>query len=184
MKEYNILLVDDEEIVLKTVGANLRDRGYNVTLAKSGEEAVKLLHKEKRKKQKNTKSAIQEMQPMQIIFDVVIADLVMKGMGGLDVLKEVKGINTETMVIIHTGYGDLSSAIEAIRLHADDYILKPCETEELLYRVRRCIKVLELHGKVKFYEQLLQVCCVCNKIYDEEDKKSKTGNWITMGTYI
>ncbi len=184
MNGYAILLVDDEEIVLKTVGTELKDRGYNVTLAESGEEAVELLRSKTDGNQNNHQPPIQYPQPTQSTFDIVITDLLMEGMDGLKVLKEAKKISPDTMVIILTGHGDLTSAIAAIRLNADDYILKPCEMDELLYRISRCIKTLELNRKIKLYEKLLRVCCACNKIFDGIGKEPGTGGWIPMEAYL
>ena len=123
MQSKSILLVDDEEIILNSLGMDLRQENYAVTFANSGEEAITLL----------------KDNP----FDLVVTDLSMSGMDGIQVLQEAKRINSSMGVIILTGYGDMTSAIDALRLGADDYLLKPCEPEELVIRIGRCLEKQE-----------------------------------------
>jgi len=120
MKNYSILLVDDDLFILKGISNNLESKGYHVTEADSGERAVELLEK--------------------ISFDLVLTDLVMQHIDGIRVLKRAKELNPETMVIILTGYGNLEYAIDAFRDGADDYLTKPCEPEEMIFRVEQCLE--------------------------------------------
>jgi YesN/AraC family two-component response regulator len=83
-----------------------------------------------------------------------------------------------------TGFGDMESAIDALRLHADDYLLKPCEDEELHFRVASCLEKLELKRKLKLYEDMLPICCVCKKIRDDAGKEPGTGEWMTVERFI
>lgn len=136
MRNHKILLVDDDTLVLETTGVALKNRGYNLQTAASGAEAIKLL----------------ETEP----FDLVITDLVMDEVDGIEVLKKIKQTNTDTMTMIFTGYGNLSSAIEALRLDADDYMLKPCEFEDITFRIERCLEKLELKRKIKRSEEALR----------------------------
>ncbi len=124
-----ILLVDDEEIILNSLGADLRQENYAVTSANSGEEALGLLNER--------------------YFDLVVTDLSMSEIDGLQVLKEAKKLNSSTGVIILTGFGDLTSAIDALRLGADVYLLKPCESEELIIRIERCLQKMSLYDQLK-----------------------------------
>jgi DNA-binding NtrC family response regulator len=94
MEKYNILLVDDDPYILEGIGADLENQGFQVTKVDSGDKALQLL-------QENT-------------FDLVITDLVMENTDGIQVLKNTKALNVDTMVIILTGYGDMKSAIEAL----------------------------------------------------------------------
>jgi len=105
MKKYRILLVDDDPLILNTIGPALKDHDYDVTTAENGQVAIEQLDKHK--------------------FDLVLTDLVMEEIDGITVLKKVKKVHPETVVIILTGYGDLQSAVEALRFSADDYLLKP-----------------------------------------------------------
>ena len=118
--ETSILFVDDETIIRKSLTRELKEEHFNVTAVSSGSEAINALQKAK--------------------FDLVITDLMMEGIDGFGVLKAVKNLAPLTSVIILTGYGDMRSAIDALRLGADDFTLKPCEVEELVFRIRRCLE--------------------------------------------
>lgn len=164
MRKYSILLVDDDPFILTGVGQNLESEGYQVTTAESGEIALDLLNKS--------------------VFDLVISDLVMDKIDGIQVLKKAKKINPETMVIILTGYGDMTSAIDALRLDADDYMLKPCQPDEMNFRVAACLDKLELSRKIKLYERILPICCVCKKIRDDAGREPGTGKWMPVDKYL
>ena len=164
MSHYSILLVDDDSFIIKSIGTSLERDGYKVTSADSGEKAIELLE--------------------NATFDLVITDLVMGPINGIGVLKRTKEINPETMVIILTGFGNMTSAIEALRSGADDYILKPCETEEMYFRVSKCLEKLELKRKLKLYENILPVCCVCKKIRDDSVIVQGRDKWKQMENYI
>lgn len=164
MIKYNILLVDDEEIILKSVSFDLKKEGYEVATAQSGEEAVKRLNDNH--------------------FDLVITDLLMEGIDGIQVLKKVKELKPECLVLMLTGYGSMETAIEALRLGAFDYLLKPCNSEELLIRVERGVEYLKLQQKIKAYEKFLPMCCVCKSIRDDAGKEPGTGEWLPLEAYI
>lgn len=164
MRKYEILLVDDDELILKTQSAILREKGFIVTTAKDGWSAIELL---------KTRH-----------FDLVITDLMMGEIDGIAVLKSAKEINSDICVIILTGYGDLKSAIDALRLNAADYLLKPCETEEILFRVNQVIEKIELSRKIKFYEKLLPVCYKCKNIRDDSGKEPGKGVWLSLEDYL
>jgi DNA-binding NtrC family response regulator len=164
MNKYKILLVDDEPIILKAIGRDLEMEGYHVTPVRNGEQALEALERAN--------------------FDLVITDLIMDRIDGITVLKRAKEIDPETLVIILTGFGDMASAIDALRLDADDYLLKPCGAEEMHFRVGRCIEKLELTRKLKIYEKVLPVCCECKKIRDDTGKEPGMGEWLRMEDYL
>ena len=164
MEKYNILLVDDDPYILEGIGADLESQGFQVTKADSGDTALQVL-------QEST-------------FDLVITDLVMEDTDGIQVLKNTKALNVDTMVIILTGYGDMKSAIEALRQEADDYLLKPCESAELLYRVNHCLEKRELARKIKIYQNILPMCCVCKKIRDDRQTEPGKGDWVSVEQFI
>jgi YesN/AraC family two-component response regulator len=159
-----ILLVDDDPIITAGTGSDLEERGDAVTTADSGEKAIELLHNSS--------------------FDLVITDLIMAPMNGMDVLKKSKEINPEIMVIILTGFGNMTSAIDALRFDADDYLLKPCEPEEMYFRVSRSLEKLELKSNIKAYEHILPVCCVCKKIRDDSGREHGMGEWMSVENYM
>ena len=164
MKEHTILLVDDDPYILTGIGQSLETEGYRVTTAEGGEQAMALLK--------------------QTQFGLVITDLVMDKIDGIQVLKTSKEINPDSMVIILTGYGDMTSAIDALRLDADDYMLKPCQPDEMSFRVAACLEKLDLSRKIRKYEQILPVCCVCRKIRDDEGRQPGTGQWMNVDHYL
>lgn len=164
MRKHEILLVDDDLFILKTIGPALEDKGFQVSTAVSGKEAIEMMAEKG--------------------FDLIITDLVMQSINGIDVLKKAKEIDNEMMVIMLTGFGDMSTAIDSLRLNADDYILKPCDPDDLYFRVSRCLEKLELKRKIKIYEDILPVCCVCKAIRDDTGKEPGTGKWIQMQDYI
>ncbi len=145
MKNYSILLVDDDHLILKGFSKNFKRQGYHVTTAESGEIAIELLE--------------------ETSFDLVLTDIVMEQIDGLQILKRTKELNPETMVIILTGYGDMASAIHALRLGADDYLSKPCEPEQMNIRVRHCLEKLEDKRQIKQAEEALR------KAHDELERR-------------
>jgi DNA-binding response OmpR family regulator len=164
MKKHKLLLVDDDPFILEGIGSDLEMNGYDVTRASSGEIAVELLQKSE--------------------FDLVITDLVMETTDGIGVLKKAKELNSDVQVIILTGYGDLDSAIRAMRNQADDYLLKPCEPQEMIFRVKNCLEKQEMTRKIQLYQKILPMCCVCKKIRDDSGRKPGTGEWVKIETYI
>lgn len=164
MKRYNVLLVDDDPFILEGIGEDLENNGYHVTRANSGDMAIRILQRSS--------------------FDLIITDLVMERTDGIQVLKRSKEIDATVMVIVLTGFGDMLSAIEALRAQADDYLLKPCESAEVFFRVERCIEKLELARRVSLYQKILPMCCVCKKIRDDTGKEPGRGPWVPVEQFI
>jgi two-component system KDP operon response regulator KdpE len=119
MSGARVLVVDDEVQVLRLLRTALTERGYDVTTAPSGEEALDLLAR---------RSA-----------DVIILDLVMPGMSGLDVCRAVRG-QSSIPVIVLSAHGDERDKVLALDLGADDYLTKPFGMEELLARIRVALR--------------------------------------------
>jgi DNA-binding NtrC family response regulator len=128
---YDILLVDDEKSVRSTLTLFLQKEGYTVHEAVNGAEGI-----EKAKAH---------------FYDLVITDLKMKPLNGIEVLREVKTINPLTEVVVMTAFGTVESGVEAMRLGAYDYIQKPFDREEFLIIAA---KALERKQLVKEVEQL------------------------------
>lgn len=163
MKKKTVLLVDDEEVIRFTLGRDLEEAGYAVTRVADGKEGLSRLRKRH--------------------VDLVITDLLMEGMDGIEVLRACKEIDPEVCVVILTGFGDLSSAIDAVRHGADDYLLKPYDFDDLVLRLSRCLERRELQKKVQAYEEILPVCCICKKIRDDAGKEHGAGDWLTVEEY-
>jgi two-component system NtrC family response regulator len=119
-----ILVVDDDESLRWVTQAQLQQSGYQASAAASGAEALKL---------------IRESPP-----DLVITDLIMPGMSGLDLLKRIRAEYPEIIVILATAYGAVENAVEAMRAGAYDYILKPVNMDELRIVVDRGLEHLGL----------------------------------------
>ena len=117
-KKYSILLVDDNPHILELNREVLSEEGYQLTKATSGESAIEALEKQH--------------------FDMVITDINMGSVSGLTVLERAKELHPEAKVIVTTGNPNLEYAIEALRFHADDYILKPYSIHWLIKRVSEC----------------------------------------------
>lgn len=124
-----ILLVDDDRFILSGVSRVLEKEGFDVTTSDSGEDAVSRMKEQ--------------------TFDLVLTDLVMGQVGGVEVLRESKEVQPEAMVIILTGYADMKAAVNAIKFGADDFMIKPAEPEEIYFRVRKCLENKVLKRKVK-----------------------------------
>jgi ATP-dependent Lon protease len=119
-KRPRILVVDDEEVALKTLERAFKKEGYMVITASSGMEAFKRLETSD--------------------FDVVLTDLKMEKINGIDVLEKVKSRHPDTEVIMITGYASVDSAIESMKKGAFHYISKPLKLEEVRATVRQAIE--------------------------------------------
>jgi DNA-binding NtrC family response regulator len=119
-----ILVVDDEDIIRESLSFILKKEGYVVEEAENGKAAYDKILKDS--------------------FDLVITDIEMPGMKGIDLLSEIKKINIQTTVVIITAYGSLDTAISALRNGASDYILKPVEFDELLIKMKRLFEIKKL----------------------------------------
>lgn len=164
MKTYNILIVDDEENIRTVLRLDLEKQNYGVDEAESGQQGLELI--------KNTH------------YDLLITDLKMNGMDGLEMMREIKKIKPEIMIIMLTGYGSLDSAVEAMRLGASDYLKKPYDKSELYLRISKCFEILELNKKVKLYEDILTVCCACGQFEDDTGKAPGEAEWLKPEVYL
>jgi len=117
---FEILIAEDEEITRRHLTNTLQKEGYGVTCVSGGMDALREFDRRE--------------------FDVLIADIKMPGMTGLELLATVKDRYPDTEVIIMTGYGSISSAIEAMKMGAFDYITKPFELDEMVIRVGKIIE--------------------------------------------
>jgi len=115
MSKGRILVVDDEDIVRTSCSRTLSPEGYEVRLAKNGVEGLKMASAER--------------------FDLVLTDLKMPDMDGIEVLRIIKEKWPETAVIIVTGYQTVDTAVKAIKLGAYDYIEKPFTPDALISAV-------------------------------------------------
>ena len=119
----SILLADDEEKILKTLGRALRDDGHEVTTAANGREATRWLNDR--------------------AFDLLVIDFLMPDRTGLDVIRELAASTPDAerpAIVMMTAHGSIESAVEAMKLGASDYLQKPFEVDELLVLARRALE--------------------------------------------
>jgi DNA-binding NtrC family response regulator len=122
MARKSILVVDDEKNQREILETNLSGEGYDVTTASSGEAAMKFVESRR--------------------FDLVLTDLKMTGMSGLDLLKELTNFDKSIIVILLTAHGSVDSAVDSLRLGAFDYLQKPYDSEKLLETISRALNKL------------------------------------------
>ncbi|MCM8798750.1 MAG: response regulator [Candidatus Omnitrophica bacterium] len=131
-----ILVVDDDPLILETMKDILEIEGFQPLLSSQAQEGLEIIKRD---------------NP-----DLVITDIKMPGVNGLEFLQRVKEISPELPVIIITGFASLESAIEALREGAYDYLIKPFEVEKIIAIIKRAIKEKMLAEKNKFLLQELQ----------------------------
>ncbi len=116
-EEFRVLVVDDEEDFRETLVNRLKKRNLSVSGAESGQKALDLMD--------------------QWDFDVVVLDVKMPGLDGIETLREMKRKSSLTEVILLTGHASVESGIEGLKLGAFDYLMKPVNIDELLIKVRQ-----------------------------------------------
>jgi PAS domain S-box-containing protein len=131
-----ILLIDDEPDILRVLSRSLRADGYEISTAANGAEGLS------------------EFEHTHA--EVVITDIKMPGMDGIEVLKRVKRMNADTEVIIITGHGDIDKAIEALQYGASDFINKPVKDEALSIALKRAGEKIDIRRRLKEYTQDLE----------------------------
>lgn len=120
MSQKHILLVEDEENLLKTIQLNLELEGYTVSTATNGLEALKVFKKQ--------------------AYNLIILDVMLPEMNGFDVCEEIRKENTKVPILFLTAKGSSADKIQGLKLGADDYLTKPFNLEELLLRIQILIK--------------------------------------------
>ena len=131
-----ILVVDDELSISHSLALNLKIAGYQVQEAGSGEEAIRLVEKE--------------------IYDLVICDLRMEKMSGLEVLRRIKQCSPDTEVLMMTAFAAVDTAVQAMKEGAYDYISKPFQHDELLLTVSKALERNQLRLRVRVLEQRMR----------------------------
>jgi DNA-binding NtrC family response regulator len=127
------LVVDDQASLRESTVITFRREGYEVRSAESGEQALAMLN--------------------ETAFDLVLTDLRLSGMSGIEVLESVKQTSPETEVVVMTGYGTIEGAVEAIKKGAYDYLTKPFPPEELTLVARRALERKGLAQKLRVLEE-------------------------------
>lgn len=134
MANSKILVVDDEQSVATTIKAILQLDGNQVTAVTSGKEALDLLRQQE--------------------FDVVLTDLRLDDLDGIEILRETQKLWPDTVSIMLTGYASLESAVTALRSGAYDYLIKPSDVDELRATIGRALERRQLRQRLVELEQL------------------------------
>jgi len=133
---HHVLLIDDEEGIRKVMSIALRDAGYAVWIADSGEQGLEIFRRE--------------------LPALVLTDIKMPGMDGIEVLRRIKEFKTDTEVIIITGHGEMELAISALQLEASDFITKPIHDEALFIALKRAEEKISLKRQLRDYTENLE----------------------------
>ena len=142
MNLKKLLLIDDEAPILEMLEMSLASEGYEVSIAETGAAGLEVFKKQGTK--------------------LILTDIKMPGMDGIEVLKQIKALDSEAEVIVITGHGDMDSAISAIRNGASDFITKPIRDEILMLSLERAKKKITINQQLKDYtdnlEQKVDAC--------------------------
>ncbi len=136
MKDYNILIIDDEQTQREVLTGYLKKKGYHILSADSGEEGIRLVK--------------------QSAVDIVLSDFKMPDKTGLEVLEQVKKINPEISFVIITAYSTVEMAVKAMRMGAYDYISKPVDLDELDLLIEKIIENRTLKSEIRNLKSQLQ----------------------------
>ncbi len=134
--ERTILLVDDEPDIREVLDIYLTELGYAVHTAENGEKALAAFHR--------------------TVPPIVLSDIKMPGMGGIELLRRIKSENPETEVIMITGHGDMDLAIDSLKLEATDFITKPVNDEILEFALQRAEERIEMRHRLRAYTENLE----------------------------
>jgi DNA-binding NarL/FixJ family response regulator len=129
MKTKSVLLVDDEDSILISLKAMLEKEKFQVETARNGSIALQKL--------------------ANYHYDIVLTDIMMDDISGINLLQNIKEKYTDTIILLMTGYSSVDSAVDALRLGADDYLIKPCSKEEILSSIKNAIKKNTTHRNTK-----------------------------------
>ena len=136
MKRAKILVVDDEDVVCTSCARLLSEEGYEVDTRDDPREGL----------------LIAEQNP----YDIVLVDLKMPEMSGMEFLRRIKAMRSDTEVIIMTGFAQISTAVEAIKLGAFDYVPKPLSPDQLIVAVGKAIESRELRSENRYLHRELE----------------------------
>jgi len=140
-----ILVIDDEKATLAMLGLLLRAYGYSVLTAENAAAGLEVFEKEK---------------PM-----IILTDIKMPGMDGIQLLRKIKEVNQDTEVIMITGHGDIELAIQSMKFDATDFITKPINSDVLEIALKRVTEKIKLKAEVRNYTENLE------KLVEEKTRK-------------
>jgi len=170
MERPRILVVDDEKIICELIERTLKRNNYDIEIARNGKTAIE-----------KTKESV---------FDILITDVRMPKINGMEVLREIKKVNPFIEVIVITGYPTVELAVEAIKIGAYDFITKPFDINKVQLMVNKCLekqrsdkKAIQLGELKGFFELTDAVTATSSHITDvlkqaikKLDKTSESNN--------
>ncbi len=133
MLRGKILVVDDEKFIIKSLKQHLEKEGCEVVTAESGEEGLEMYKSE--------------------APDIVLLDLNMPGMGGIETLKAIRKLNSDAIVTIITAYGDIETAVSAIKMGAYDFVEKPFELNRISVLIKKAMETVQLKREVNLFRE-------------------------------
>lgn len=164
MEQEAILIVDDEELIRETLRLDLLEQGYRVDAVVSGEEALERLDRH---------------------YGLIITDLLMEGINGLEVLRRAKEQQPDRAVFILTGHRELEAAIGALRLGADDYLIKPYEHAEMISRVATCLRERAARRARRTADTpIISICSDCKKIRALQPDIQGAPQWVSIEHFL
>ncbi len=132
MAKARILVVDDEKLIRWSLKENLEKEKYEVYTASTGEEALELIHEE--------------------LPDLILQDIKLPGVSGLEILEEVKKLREESLVIMMTAYGDINTSVKAMKLGAYDFVEKPFVFDKLKLTIAKALETVNLKKEVHVFK--------------------------------
>ena len=165
-----ILIVEDEQDMLYGLRKILSNQGHKVEIAGSGSAGLEKVQKSN--------------------FDIVVTDLRMPDVDGMELLRKVKKLHSDTIVIVITGYGTVENAVEAMKLGAYDYITKPFDTEHLRIVVQKAMKQISLTNENRYLKQQIKEAkdfqniigesCKMHDVFKVADKVARTDTTVLL----
>jgi signal transduction histidine kinase len=131
-----VLIIDDERPILEILDLSLTSEGYEVLTAENGEKALEIFEKQRPK--------------------LVLTDIKMPGIDGIEVLKRIKKVDDQVEVIVITGHGDMDTAVAALKYGASDFVTKPLRDEVLMVSIERAWKKIAMSEQLRNYTQNLE----------------------------
>jgi two-component system nitrogen regulation response regulator NtrX len=165
--KYTVLIVDDEDNIRLSLKGSLEDEGFYVMQASSGEDALKIIDKQD--------------------VDIVLLDIWMPGIDGIQTLQEIKKINPDLPVIIMTGHGSIDAAIKTTRLGALDFLEKPLDLNRIIITINNALHMKELSAenallkkKTEKDDEMIGTSPAILKLKEEIDRAAPSDSWVLI----
>jgi len=160
--KINVLYIEDEENQRKSFSKILKFKGYNVNTASSGKMGLEILKKN--------------------YTDVILCDLNMPRINGLEVLKRAKTINPEIPIILLTAHGTISDAVQAIKQGAFDYTVKPLQIDDIKRKISKALEKSDLQKKLQISESTLKM--IMDTVPDIVYSLDQKGNFLSVNSAV